>query len=795
MSTSQPIDAFISYARSSSSEHARALKEHLETFDRRWDRVRRTQVFLDNQSMSASTSLRRAIESALTRAQWLIVLLSEAAAASPWVDEEISWWLAHKDAETLLLVQVDGTVAWSGNDFTADSTAVPYALRGTLPTEPRWVDLQWFVRVDDPVRDPAFESVVLQLYCPIKGLDRAEAVAARDKNVRTAKRLARGAVVGLTVLALGASTAGVVAVGQARRANEQAEIARSQTVVSASQTLASQAQAHVETNFGLAQLFAIQGVELNDNEQTRSALLDISRATQNLKFWVEAPADVTALHFPSEGGVIVGMADGRVARWVPGEHKLDPLFTMTSEVIVLSADDTGETVAATSRDSTMIWAGQELLTSDASPAAVSHDGTMAVVGQELVSLLSGEVYSAELPWDIYDVVFLADDAGLVVLTAWEMLRYGLGPDGLRFDKSSDLQDLNRNYESPQFARDGSAFASFRGVFPQSRVWSTVGDGEVTGKAPTEGLLPRTVAVSDRGTYIAAPGSRRIVVSRPAPCSTDGVCVPNENELSSTLLGLGDATALTFRGEDLLAAASGTSLAIWEINSLGRDVTQGSSGLPEMSYLDPNIAITADGSAAAVVESSTETLTIIQREPFNVVTVSFPEDAYSVAASIVDNSFVALDYDGEPLYGYAVDGSQVEPSLPVRPGESMSAANGSEVLEIDGNLLRVIDSTGTVLLDAPIPMPMTSHGWLRTVYGISDDGSQLYVVTGANRDNPDQEIQIWAMGAIEGSDDGSTIDLQRLIDNGCALVGRPLTREEWDPTQLGVPEPESRACAN
>lgn len=797
--TRGPIDAFVSYARSSSTMQAASLKEGLETFDRRWDRKRRTYVFLDDQSMSANASLQSAIEGALNRAGWLILLLSEAAAASPWVDREVVWWLTHKGPETLLLVHIDGTVAWAENDFTVDSTAVPPALRGTLSQEPRWIDLQWFAERDDPANDPAFESVVLQLYCPLKGLERAEAVAQRDANVRTAKRLARGAIAGLTLLALGASAAGVAALVQARRANEQAEIARAQTVVAASQTLAARAGSVVNTNYGLAQLLAVQGYELHDNAQTRAAVYDVARAAGNLTHWIEAPADVTAVHFPPEGGVLVGLENGEVLRWNLEEHRLEPLLRLEERVRIVASDDSGQVVVAQADDEAVLWYRGDVVAASSyfGDPAVSRDGQRALIGDQLVDVPTGSSVPNGLYDDIaksvYELAFSPDGSEMVVLTFDSMERYRVMPGGLDLVSSAPLNHVARNYEAAYFARDGSAFAAFRGVRPWARVWLADGDGNVSGEAPTEGLLPGTIAVSDGGTKLAAFGTNRIVVSEPVPCDEDRMCVRDKDAVSISLTGLGSATVAAFQGDSELVAAAGKSLAIWSLQAAGRGVVQGRSGLPEEG-VRPNLAVLKDGSAAGLVDWSTDELVIIQRDPYQVSRVQLGSEVYSAITSADGESFVLVNIDGEPVEWIAADGRAIEP---VAPGEAdgwSRADNGMWIDEESLTEVRVLDSSGNVVIVAPIPMPMNSHGWIYTVYGLSGDGSQLYVVTGENADDPDKEVQIWPTGAVADTAEGGAMDLRQLVDEACNLVGRALRTDEWDPALVGVPEPPRRACA-
>lgn len=310
------FDAFISYARKSSTDEAVALKQGLEAYARRWNRARSTDVFLDDASLSAAPSLEGTLSRSLMESEWLIVLLSEAAAASPWVDQEVAWWLEHKSPERMLLVQIDGRLAWTrGEGFTSDSTCVPPALR-QLAVEPRWVDVTWFNQPDSLRQDdPRFTEVVLQLFCPIHGLERSQAVALRDANVRRAKRLTRGAITALSTLLTLALVASAIAVNQRSEAVAQ----RDQAI-----RLAMVSQAHdlVGTNDALAMAFSIEATVGSDSTQALRTLTSaqVSRAQaagQQLGAPLRGHAStLNALALSHSGDLLAsGDMDGRVVLW------------------------------------------------------------------------------------------------------------------------------------------------------------------------------------------------------------------------------------------------------------------------------------------------------------------------------------------------------------------------------------------------------------------------------------------------------------------------------------------------
>lgn len=96
--------------------------------------------------MTATPALWPTIQHALETSRFFILLASPAAARSPWVDQELAWWMQHREPETLLVVLTTGIIVWDGAnaDFEWRSTdALPRRLSGWFRAEPLWVDLRW----------------------------------------------------------------------------------------------------------------------------------------------------------------------------------------------------------------------------------------------------------------------------------------------------------------------------------------------------------------------------------------------------------------------------------------------------------------------------------------------------------------------------------------------------------------------------------------------------------------------------------------------------------------------------
>src|SRR5258708_2439682 len=137
-------DAFISYSHAKDKPIAAALQSVVQKLGKPWYRRRALRVFRDDTSLSATPHLWPAIEQALGRSRYFILLASPEAAASKWVNKEVAYWLEHNGVDTLLIGVTDGVLAWDeaiGDFGWRDGMPLPPALTGRFPVEPKWVDL------------------------------------------------------------------------------------------------------------------------------------------------------------------------------------------------------------------------------------------------------------------------------------------------------------------------------------------------------------------------------------------------------------------------------------------------------------------------------------------------------------------------------------------------------------------------------------------------------------------------------------------------------------------------------
>src|SRR6202035_1625294 len=106
-------DAFISYSHARDKPIAARLQSTIQKLGKPpWYRRRALRLFRDDTSLSATPHLWPMIEQTLGQSRFLILFASPEAAASPWVNKEVAYWLDHKSEYTLLIAVTSGDLAW-----------------------------------------------------------------------------------------------------------------------------------------------------------------------------------------------------------------------------------------------------------------------------------------------------------------------------------------------------------------------------------------------------------------------------------------------------------------------------------------------------------------------------------------------------------------------------------------------------------------------------------------------------------------------------------------------------------
>src|SRR4051812_29133018 len=262
-------DGFISYSHAADGRFAPALQRGLQRFAKRWNARRALHVFRDETGLSTSPHLWSSIQGAIDESDWFVLLASEDAARSEWVNKEIAHWIATKSVDQLLPVVTDGTWIWdtTRHDFTAESSAVPDALRGVLSAEPRHLDLRWARdETDLDLRNPRFRAAVADLAAPMHGVAKDELEGEDVRQHRRTARAVRSAaavLVALLVMAVTASAFAIRSANHARAARNDADL----------RSLVAESRALGDENRSTGMLLAVEALNRRDDAASRDALL------------------------------------------------------------------------------------------------------------------------------------------------------------------------------------------------------------------------------------------------------------------------------------------------------------------------------------------------------------------------------------------------------------------------------------------------------------------------------------------------------------------------------------------
>jgi WD40 repeat protein len=766
-------DAFVSYSHADDADVVRPLQSGVERFAKPWYRTRALRLFVDTASLAADPRLWSSIEGALADSSWFVLLASPGTAASPWVDREIRWWLEHRTADRLLIVLTRGTLEWDGRAgrFDAEaSTALPPALAGAFDEEPHWVHLPEQAAGGPDAEDARLREAVVDVATAIREVPKEELAGAAAREHRRTMRWVRGAIAALSALLVAAIAAGIVALAQRGEAIDQAEAALSRQVASVSQAAAG-------TDLDVAMLLAVQAYRRDANPQTRAALFAASTSSPHLVRFLDAGSKVEKLAGSADRETVaVGLADGRVLRWTKGADGFRLLFSLSRRISSLAISDDGEAIAAADRAQAMLWRGGRRPVALAVPVGQHADVVGVSPSGDTVAYHGAAPHSGG-PESV-TVALVSDPArrsvhrvgekqlgyfsSLVLPSDRELLLFnGGGPWEWR--RIADWARLGAAKGAHQFG-GGAVSADGRFFTATNRstevpVWRTAGETDLG-----QSDLSVRVTVSDQsalalspdGSKLAVAGSGTIYVAPTAGLertAAEGVAEPEDlSERPVELTGQGTIAAglLSFAGDDShLVSASGSEVAIWDLNQLDR--------LARRTTVPLEYACTACGPATLAVSPDGERLAAVdgyQRAGF-VASLDgaglrpFPEQesyeyAYGTPVWEREGEFVAL-----PVWA-AAGGSN--PPVPDglsdevrawRAGRGESSGLGA-VLGADGDTVILVDGRGGVY-------------WQDAESGDLRDNS------------PGPEILAESEEALEGAALNSSPELVAMVDEGAVTV--------------------------
>jgi hypothetical protein len=212
-SGSKRYDAFVSYSHADRPV-ADGVQKGLQRIARPMGRLNALRVFRDDTDLIATPDLFGRLTDAMDASRFLVVVLSPHAAASEWVNKEVTHWLERDSPERMLMVLAEGTLDWDEENHCLDpsrsNAALPVLMQpGALPLEPLWID----VSGDGPweIRSAAFRDKVTDLAAPIHGKSKYELASDDVHEQKRFRRWRLAAIAALALLTVLATVAAIVA--------------------------------------------------------------------------------------------------------------------------------------------------------------------------------------------------------------------------------------------------------------------------------------------------------------------------------------------------------------------------------------------------------------------------------------------------------------------------------------------------------------------------------------------------------------------------------------------------------
>ena len=611
-------DAFVSYSHGQDAALARALQSELQRFDRPWYRPRALRVFRDATDLSASPGLWQSIEQALEASAWFILMASPASAASEWVRKEVRWWLAHRDADRILLALTSGEIHWASSDFDwARTDALPPELSGTFGAEPLWIDLRKLRPETSPATGPVprLGDVVAEFAAPIHGRDKSDLVGEHARYQRQTRRLVRTVIAVLSALLVAVSITAYVANDQRNKAVTQARIATARQYAAESGAL-------LTTNLDIAQLLAVKAYQTDQDPQTLTALFKAVTASPALVRYLPAGDQISAIAGSADGRVAVaGTSGGNVLRWDLADRTRAQVALLHQPISAVASNNDGTVIAASSRSEVAIWTpGQRTdvlripAGVNAGPVAVSPTGRFVAIATSsvpatvnatplnLVTLLDRQTGRVNRIGLAAEAQFLAmpTETTLIVVKGeggnWERLSVpGLSPTLVSTRAPEGFHVM------AQAISANGAFFTYSNGDSTVDLWSTARPGNAAippfdRVALSHGSDPEALAVSADGKHVAVADAGTIYVGdtgRTAPGPAQQL-VLSGNSSTSAVVFLGDGSRLL--------SASGDSLILWDLNQLTRIGTHAKMSVQWACNAcpPPAVVVRPDGRQAAAL---------------------------------------------------------------------------------------------------------------------------------------------------------------------------------------------------
>jgi WD40 repeat protein len=676
----------------------------------------------------------------LDGSEWFVLLLSEDAAQSEWVNQEITYWTEHKDPSQILPVVTDGEFGWADGDIDVSSTAAPPALSGVFAEEPRWVDLRWArTDTDLDLSNSRFSDAIADVASAIRGVPKDELESEEVRQHRRTIRTAWAAGVVVLLLGIAATVGAIVAVGQSNEALEERSRAQSQALAAASLSV-------LDADPELAQILAVLSIRQAPGEVEVESLRAMRLADEANLLRLRIPFPPTDfLHVTADGSTILAAVNSppEVAAFdlESGEqlwrHSFEDLYFW---LWAMAPDPTGGRLVVAGLDNdrrrghlVVLSASSgeilEVLTEDCAPGWHPGDNPFSADGA-VVALSSGTENCATEPseawvsfrdpetWAETGRYFLSDAKNVpnasfsangetLVVSDMESVVEVLSYPDLEVIHRFEGQQIQFLVESP----DGQRLAmTLDGGIPRLRLLSAM-DGQFFGFAEERGPFLTGV-----GAAFSPSGDRLAVLTREGinlVRARDGKLLYSIGPTSAAFGAVfsPDGASLVTTGDD--------GISVWNLEEESPLNIDGA----RVSWFNPDALIEGQTSAAVgwigpLVEENND-IRLLLIDSGTGSTVRTPS-----AAQLPDGRFVVLD---------------VEPAGKVPEGAVLA---GQDEFAIEGlSLLDPLTQTSQAITTCPVLMSETA--WF----------SESPTVTCPNGD-PVYGLHTWGLDPLAVSPDGS-----------------------------------------
>lgn len=277
-SESWRFDGFVSYCTAADRPFAPKIQEGLERLTQSWRRRPALAVFQDIDDLAATPDLEGAFTQLFAESQTLVFLASPGAAASPWCNDEVSYWIRNRPPEQMVVVLTDGTLTFDRDAahpiVFAESSAAPPAF-AELTTVPLYIDMTDERRRADGLdfrKDSEFRAKLTKVAAAVHSNKTGKQIGPRDIDSqdldaqRRAKRLKNMAIGALVTISLIAIVAAIVAGIQRERAEDGRQIALSKQ-------LASQSVESSEQQIDLGSLLSIEAYRIRQTPEALGSMI------------------------------------------------------------------------------------------------------------------------------------------------------------------------------------------------------------------------------------------------------------------------------------------------------------------------------------------------------------------------------------------------------------------------------------------------------------------------------------------------------------------------------------------